>query len=88
MKLEGKRVLITGGSSGIGFAIAQALLIKRAKVAVTGRRPAVLSAAVDELRKGGWIGRWDRCQRRYGGGPGAHVKASTRRARRPRHLNQ
>jgi len=53
MKLEGKRVLITGGSSGIGFAIAQALLVKGAKVAVTGRRPAVLSAAVDELRKGG-----------------------------------
>jgi len=53
MKLEGKRVLITGGSSGIGFAIAQALLAKHAKVAVTGRRSTVLSAAVDELRKGG-----------------------------------
>jgi short-subunit dehydrogenase len=53
MKLEGKRVLITGGSSGIGFAIAQALLAKRAKLVITGRRPAVLSAAVEELRKGG-----------------------------------
>jgi uncharacterized oxidoreductase len=53
MNLEGKRVLITGGSSGIGFAIAHALLAKGAKIAITGRRPAVLSAAVEELRKGG-----------------------------------
>ena len=40
MKLNGKRVLITGGSSGIGFAISQALLAKGARVAVTGRRSA------------------------------------------------
>jgi uncharacterized oxidoreductase len=53
MKLEGKRVLITGGSSGIGLAIAQALLARRAKVAITGRRLAVLSAAVEALRKNG-----------------------------------
>ena len=53
MKLEGKRVLITGGSSGIGLAIAHALLAKGAKVAITGRRPAVLSAAVEALRKNG-----------------------------------
>jgi NAD(P)-dependent dehydrogenase (short-subunit alcohol dehydrogenase family) len=53
MKLEGKRVLITGGSSGIGFAIAQALLAKGARIAITGRRSAVVSAAVDELRKAG-----------------------------------
>jgi uncharacterized oxidoreductase len=42
MNLEGKRVLITGGSSGIGFAIAHALLAKGSKIAITGRRPAVL----------------------------------------------
>jgi uncharacterized oxidoreductase len=53
MKLEGKRVLITGGSSGIGFAVASALLAKGAKVAITGRRAAVVSAAVDMLRKAG-----------------------------------
>jgi short-subunit dehydrogenase len=53
MRLEGKRVLITGGSSGIGLAIAHALLAKRAKVAITGRRRAILSAAVEALRKNG-----------------------------------
>jgi uncharacterized oxidoreductase len=53
MKLEGKRVLITGGSSGIGFAIAKALLAKGARVAITGRRPTVVSAATEELRKTG-----------------------------------
>jgi uncharacterized oxidoreductase len=53
MKLAGKRVLITGGSSGIGLAIAHALLAKGAKVAITGRRQATLSAAVETLRTGG-----------------------------------
>jgi NAD(P)-dependent dehydrogenase (short-subunit alcohol dehydrogenase family) len=36
MKLQGKRALITGGSSGIGLAIADALLAKGARVAITG----------------------------------------------------
>jgi uncharacterized oxidoreductase len=53
MKLSGKRILITGGSSGIGFAIARALLAKGAKVVITGRRAAAVSSAVDELRKTG-----------------------------------
>src|SRR3546814_6367108 len=37
MNLHGKRVLITGGSSGIGLAIARSLLAKGAKAVVTGR---------------------------------------------------
>jgi uncharacterized oxidoreductase len=53
MNIEGKRVLITGGSSGIGLATAQALVAKGAKVAITGRRPDVLATAVGQLRADG-----------------------------------
>ena len=35
MMLEGKRILVTGGSSGIGFAIAHAVLAKGARIAIT-----------------------------------------------------
>jgi short-subunit dehydrogenase len=51
MKLDGKRVLITGGSSGIGLAIGEALLAKGVRIAITGRRPDVVSAAVEALSK-------------------------------------
>lgn len=53
MNLEGKRVLVTGGSSGIGLAIAEAMLAKGAKIVISGRRPDILKAAVDGLRKSG-----------------------------------
>jgi uncharacterized oxidoreductase len=49
MRLQGKRVLITGGSSGIGFAIAEAMLAAGATVAITGRRSDVLAEAIKEL---------------------------------------
>ncbi len=55
MKLDGKRALVTGGSSGIGFEIAKALLAKGVKVAITGRRTVVLSSAVEDLRKSGGV---------------------------------
>ena len=56
MKLDGKRVLVTGGSSGIGLAIAKALLAKGAKVAnrhEPGQRltqAAVRDAMTSEIR--------------------------------------
>src|ERR1700746_3282852 len=53
MILQGKKALITGGSSGIGFAIAEAILGKGGKVAITGRRPDVLKEAAKQLRQGG-----------------------------------
>ncbi|MEP7187300.1 MAG: SDR family NAD(P)-dependent oxidoreductase [Rhodanobacter sp.] len=51
MNLQDKRVLITGGSSGIGLATAQAMLAAGAHVFITGRRPDVLAEAVAELRE-------------------------------------
>lgn len=53
MNIEGKRVLITGGSSGIGLALAKVLLAKGAKVAISGRRPDVVAQAVEEIRQAG-----------------------------------
>jgi short-subunit dehydrogenase len=50
MNISGKRVLITGGSSGIGLAIAHALLAKGAKLVITGRRADTLAKAVQELQ--------------------------------------
>ncbi len=53
MNMKDKRVLITGGSSGIGFAIAHSLVVKGAKVVVTGRREDVLATKTAELKATG-----------------------------------
>ena len=46
---EGKRVVITGGTSGIGLATAKALVAGGARVLVTGRTPASLENAAAAL---------------------------------------
>ncbi|MEY4413014.1 MAG: hypothetical protein RIQ53_307 [Pseudomonadota bacterium] len=43
-------VLVTGGSRGIGLACARAFALTGARVAIAGRDPAHLHAAVDRLR--------------------------------------
>jgi NAD(P)-dependent dehydrogenase (short-subunit alcohol dehydrogenase family) len=48
-KYDGKRVVITGGTSGIGLATARALDEGGARVLVTGRTPASLEAATAAL---------------------------------------
>ena len=45
MKLKGATALVTGGSSGIGLAIAKTLTEAGAKVAITGRDEKRLAAA-------------------------------------------
>ncbi|MFD8535235.1 SDR family oxidoreductase [Streptomyces rubrogriseus] len=48
-KYAGKRVVITGGSSGFGVATAQLLVDEGAHVLITGRNQATLDAARDRL---------------------------------------
>ena len=48
--LAGKRILITGGGTGLGKELARAFSAHGASVHICGRRPAVLEAAVAELQ--------------------------------------
>ena len=54
MSIENKVVLVTGGSSGIGEAIARRLADSGAKVMLTARREDRLKTITDEIvKKGG-----------------------------------
>jgi meso-butanediol dehydrogenase / (S,S)-butanediol dehydrogenase / diacetyl reductase len=52
MKLEGKVVLVTGGGSGIGTAIAERFVAEGAKVCVSGRRREMLEKVAASLPSG------------------------------------
>ena len=53
MDVRGKRIAITGGSSGIGLALAHALRFTGARRLLTARRPGPLQDAVAQLRAAG-----------------------------------
>ncbi|PNE41319.1 SDR family NAD(P)-dependent oxidoreductase [Streptomyces noursei] len=56
--LAGRRALVTGGSSGIGWAIAQALGRAGAEVVLMARRPDPLRTAAEGLRAAGCTADW------------------------------
>lgn len=56
MNLKNKVVIITGGGSGIGRALALTFAEKGARVACLGRRPENLHATVGEIEKSGGSG--------------------------------
>ncbi|MBL0313096.1 MAG: SDR family oxidoreductase [Holophagaceae bacterium] len=53
MNLRDAKILITGGSSGIGFETARTLIEAGAQVAITGRDEAKLQAAAEKLKAHG-----------------------------------
>ena len=55
LEFNGKSVLITGGSRGLGRALALRLSAEGAKVALVGRHQKELDEAVNEIRKNGGI---------------------------------
>ena len=55
MDLRGAAVLITGGSSGIGFETARTLIASGARVAITGRDEVKLRRAAEDLKAHGIV---------------------------------
>ena len=51
--LATKRILVTGGGTGLGKSISEGLLAADAEVYICGRRESVLASAVEELRSKG-----------------------------------
>ena len=51
LQLDGKQALVTGSTSGIGYAIAAALLREGADVIVNGRSQETVDAAIERLRE-------------------------------------
>lgn len=55
MRFEGRRALVTGGSSGIGRAVAARLAAEGARVVINGRDPGRLAEATVSLRSYGVV---------------------------------
>jgi NAD(P)-dependent dehydrogenase (short-subunit alcohol dehydrogenase family) len=53
MDLQGKPALITGGTSGMGIAVARSMADKGASVIITGRDETRGASTVEEIRAGG-----------------------------------
>jgi short-subunit dehydrogenase len=53
MELQGKAIILTGASSGIGFEVAKLLARERLKLALLARRENILRELADELKNSG-----------------------------------
>ena len=53
--LKGKKIIVTGGTRGIGFSIADACAAEGASVSVCGRTEASLNAAAEKLARHGGV---------------------------------
>ena len=75
MRFQGKSVVVTGASAGIGLAIARAFGARGAKLTISGRNAENLNAAAAELRAAGAdvlaipgdVSRWGDCEELIGG---------------------
>jgi len=74
--LEGRTALVTGGSSGIGFAIAEALGLQGAGIVLVARREAELQAAAKKLTTDGVAARAVAADLAMSAGPDAAVAAA------------
>src|SRR5215469_16242492 len=59
--LQGQSAVVTGGSRGIGLAITRQLAREGCRVAIAGRDPQALEAAISDLRKDGLSASAKRC---------------------------
>jgi NAD(P)-dependent dehydrogenase (short-subunit alcohol dehydrogenase family) len=53
--LEGRRAIVTGGSKGLGFAIARELVNEGAHLSICSRKDEEITAAAEELRSTGGV---------------------------------
>src|SRR5207237_712002 len=64
--MHGRTALVTGGSRGIGLAIARSLVDRGARVVVTARKPEALAEAVESLGGRAVVGEHRRLRREQG----------------------
>src|SRR4051795_4558872 len=71
IRLDGRTALVTGGSAGLGLAMATRFAASGASVGIVARRPEVLEAAAEQIRRAAGVA---------GDAEGGRAPAGTRQA--------